>query len=89
MALRYGASGICSVVLTYLFAHHCGICASPVGAGQGDLACCSLWGCRVGHDGATDLNLSVCLVCVCPSTNVVQKPAFMTVKFAAVINLLS
>ena len=59
------------------------------GAGQGDLACCSPWGCRVGHDGATDLNLSVCLVCVCPSTNVVQKPAFMTIKFAAVINLLS
>ena len=27
-----------------------------VGDGQGGLACCSPWGCRVGHDWATELN---------------------------------
>ena len=27
--------------------------ALGVGDGQGSLACCSPWGCRVGHDGAT------------------------------------
>ena len=27
-----------------------------VGDGQGGLACCSLWGCRVGHNWATELN---------------------------------
>ena len=27
-----------------------------VGDGQGSLACCDLWGCRVGHDWATELN---------------------------------
>ena len=27
-----------------------------VGDGQGGLACCSSWGCRVGHDWATELN---------------------------------
>ena len=27
-----------------------------VGEGQGSLACCGLWGCRVGHDWATELN---------------------------------
>ena len=26
------------------------------GDGQGGLACCSSWGCRVGHDWATELN---------------------------------
>ena len=27
-----------------------------VGDGQQDLACCDSWGCRVGHDWATELN---------------------------------
>ena len=26
-----------------------------VGNGQGGLGCCSSWGCRVGHDRATEL----------------------------------
>ena len=30
--------------------------ALGVGDGQGSLACCSPWGCRVGHDLATELN---------------------------------
>ena len=30
--------------------------APGVGDGQGSLACCSPWGCRVGHDWATELN---------------------------------
>ena len=29
---------------------------SGVGEGQGGLACCSPWGCRVGHDWAIELN---------------------------------
>ena len=27
-----------------------------VGDGQGSLACCNSWGCKVGHDWATELN---------------------------------
>ena len=27
-----------------------------VGCGQGGLVCCNSWGCRVGHDWATELN---------------------------------
>ena len=30
--------------------------APEVGDGQGGLACCSPWGCRVGHDWVTELN---------------------------------
>ena len=30
--------------------------APGVGDGQGSLACCSPWGCRVGHNRATELN---------------------------------
>ena len=30
--------------------------APEVGDGQGSLPCCSPWGCRVGHDWATELN---------------------------------
>ena len=30
--------------------------APRIGDGQGSLACCSPWGCRVGHDWATELN---------------------------------
>ena len=30
--------------------------APGVGDGQGSLACCSPWGCRVGHDWTTELN---------------------------------
>ena len=30
--------------------------ALGVGDGQGGLVCCSPWGCRVGHDWATELN---------------------------------
>ena len=30
--------------------------ASGVGGGQGPLACCSPWGCRVRHDWVTQLN---------------------------------
>ena len=30
--------------------------ALGVGDGQESLACCSPWGCRVGHDSATKLN---------------------------------
>ena len=30
--------------------------ALVVGDGQGGLECCSSWGCRVGHDWATELN---------------------------------
>ena len=26
------------------------------GDGQGGVACCDSWGCRVGHDWATELN---------------------------------
>ena len=33
--------------------------ALGVGDGQGSLACCSSWGCRVGHDWATSLSLSL------------------------------
>ena len=32
--------------------------ALGVGDGQGSLACCSSWGCRVGHAWATELNWS-------------------------------
>ena len=32
-----------------------------VGDGQGDLACCSSWGHRVGHDWATELKLQPCV----------------------------
>ena len=32
---------------------------SGVGDGQGSLACCSPWGCRVGHDWAIELNWTV------------------------------
>ena len=31
-----------------------------VGDGQGDLACCGLWGLRVGHNWATELNWTEC-----------------------------
>ena len=30
--------------------------APGVGDGQGSLACCSPWGCRVGNDRVTELN---------------------------------
>ena len=30
--------------------------APGVGDGQGGLACCDSWGCKVGHDGVTELN---------------------------------
>ena len=30
--------------------------APGVGHGQGSLACCSPWGCRVGHSCVTELN---------------------------------
>ena len=30
--------------------------ASGVGDGQGSLACCSPWSCRVGHNSVTELN---------------------------------
>ena len=33
--------------------------APGVGGGQGDLACCSPWGCRVGHDWATELECRI------------------------------
>ena len=33
-----------------------------VGDGQGGLACCSSWGCRVGHNWATELNWTVVIV---------------------------
>ena len=33
--------------------------APGVGDGQGGLACCSPWGCRVGHDWAIELNWKV------------------------------
>ena len=33
--------------------------APGVGGGQGSLACCSPWGCRVGHDWVTILNWRV------------------------------
>ena len=31
-------------------------CTLGVGEGQGGLACCDSWSCRVGHDWATELN---------------------------------
>ena len=31
-----------------------------VGDEQGGLACCDSWGCRVGHDWATELNWTEC-----------------------------
>ena len=34
-----------------------------VGDGQGGLACCSPWGCRVRHDWATELNWSMSTNC--------------------------
>ena len=34
------------------------------GEGQGDLACCSPWGCRVGHDRATQKQ-QPCKMCSC------------------------
>ena len=33
--------------------------ASGVGDGQGSLACCSPWGCRVGHDWVTELKIYI------------------------------
>ena len=33
--------------------------APGVGDGQGDLVCCDSWGHRVGHDGTTELNLTL------------------------------
>ena len=38
-----------------------------VGDGQGGLACCDSWGCRVGHDWATELNWTESL-CYTPET---------------------
>ena len=36
-----------------------------VSDGQGGLACCDSWGCRVGHDWATELNWFVFVFCFC------------------------
>ena len=33
--------------------------APGVGDGQGSLACCNPWGCRVGHDWVTELNWTI------------------------------
>ena len=38
--------------------------ALGIGDGQGSLACCSPWGCRVRHDWATELNWRLTLVLV-------------------------
>ena len=38
-----------------LYGQECGW-TPGVGDGQGGLACCDSWGCRVGHDWATELN---------------------------------
>ena len=35
-----------------------------VGDGQGGLACCGPWGCRVGHNWPTELNWTECYFCV-------------------------
>ena len=35
-----------------------------VGDGQGGLACCNSWGCKVGHDWATELNWSHQISCL-------------------------
>ena len=42
-----------------LDAHECGW-TPEFGDGQGGLACCSSWGCRVGHDWVTELNWTKC-----------------------------
>ena len=31
--------------------------ATGAGDGQGSLACCGSWGCRVGHDRSIELNV--------------------------------
>ena len=41
--------------------------ALGVGDGQGGLVCCGSWGCRVGHDWVTELNLSLVFVFHCYS----------------------
>ena len=43
-----------------------------VGDGQGGLACCNSWGCRVGHDWTTELKWTDCEQCfyVPPCTNI-------------------
>ena len=33
-----------------------------VGDGQGGLACCDSWGCKVGHDWVTELNWTECFI---------------------------
>ena len=35
-----------------------------IGDGQGGLACCNSWGCKVGHDWATELNW-MCFIYIC------------------------
>ena len=50
-----------------------------VGDGQGGLACCDSWSCRVGHDWATDLNWTDSIVCISPNWKQPKCP--MTMKW--------
>ena len=43
--------------------------APGAGDGQGSLVCCSPWGCRVGHDWATQLNWVVWWNLECPASS--------------------
>ena len=51
--------------------------ALKVGDGQGGLACCSPWGCRVRHDWATELNW----VWICSSLSLSSPSPLVTISF--------
>ena len=67
-----------------------------VGDGQGGLACCGSWGCRVGHDWATELNWTArspqftgCIIqrdwgdqCNCCVTQETKRKGERTLKFS-------
>ena len=49
------SSAICESK-SFMSSYDFSLLAPGVGVGQGSLACCRLWGRRVGHDWATELN---------------------------------
>ena len=62
--------------------------APSAGDGQGSLACCSLWGCRVRHNSATDLTIGnasdFCVLTLYPMTllnSLTSSSNFLIVSF--------
>ena len=48
-----------------------------VGDGQGGLMCCDLWGCKVGHDWATELNWTEYLQSSSMLLQIIEFPYFL------------